>query len=147
MNQNEYLWSKGLGYCCLNERFVAKLFFCEWCLMPFLTIFQLYRGGQCTYPCFPGVLLTSTLHNILSKPLTAFPLNHCRNNGQLRERNESCRNDYHQSSEKILAKPGIEPVLESAVLPAELWGSALWLNIDKNHFVGQTVNHNVSCYR
>ena len=26
---------------------------------------------QCTYPCFPGVLLTSTLHNILSKPLAA----------------------------------------------------------------------------
>ena len=30
---------------------------------------QLYRGDQCTYPCFPGVLLTSTSHNIPSKPL------------------------------------------------------------------------------
>ena len=27
-------------------------------LMPFTTWFQLYRGGQCSYPCFPGVLLT-----------------------------------------------------------------------------------------
>ena len=34
-------------------------------------------------PCtFPGVLLTSTPHNILSKPLGAFPRDHCRNNGQ-----------------------------------------------------------------
>ena len=28
-------------------------------------------------------LLTSAKHNILSKPLAAFPHNHCRNNGQL----------------------------------------------------------------
>ena len=53
--------------------------------MPFSTVFQLYRSGQCTFPCFPGVLLTSIPQNILSKPLAAFPHNHCRNNGQ-RER-------------------------------------------------------------
>ena len=23
-------------------------------------LLQIYRGSQCTYPCFPGVLLTST---------------------------------------------------------------------------------------
>ena len=45
------------------------------------TVFQLYRGGQCTIPCFPRVLLTCTPHNILSKPLAAFPHSHCRNNG------------------------------------------------------------------
>ena len=32
---------------------------------------------QCTYPCFPGILLTSTPHNILSMPLAAFPHNNC----------------------------------------------------------------------
>ena len=54
----------------------------EWCLSPFSTVFLLYRGGQCTYPCFRGILLTSTRHNILSEPLTAFLHDHCRNNGQ-----------------------------------------------------------------
>ena len=66
-----------------------------WCLTPFSTVFELYCGDQCTYPCFPRVLLTSTQHNILSKSLAAFPHNQCRNNGQRLERNESCRNDYH----------------------------------------------------
>ena len=43
----------------------------------FATVFQLYHGGQSTYPCSPGVLLTSTMYNILSKPLAAFPLTNC----------------------------------------------------------------------
>ena len=30
-----------------------------WCLRPSLIVIQLYRGGQCTYPCFPRVLLIS----------------------------------------------------------------------------------------
>ena len=81
----------------------------EWCLTPFSTILLLYRRGQCTYPCFPGGLLTSAPHKFLSKPLAAFPHNHCRNKRQRWEGNESCRNDYHQSSERILTEPGIEP--------------------------------------
>ena len=40
-----------------------------WCLTSFSTVFQLSRGSHCTYPYFPGVPLTSTSHNILSKPL------------------------------------------------------------------------------
>ena len=42
----------------------------------------LFGHSFITYPCFPGVLLTSTPHNIPSKPLAAFPHNHCRNNRQ-----------------------------------------------------------------
>ena len=43
----------------------------------FLTRFTtLFRGGQCTYRCFPGVLLTNTPRIILSKPLAAFQHNH-----------------------------------------------------------------------
>ena len=38
---------------------------------PLLTLFLLYRLGQCTYPYFPGFLLTTTPHNILSEPLAA----------------------------------------------------------------------------
>ena len=29
--------------------------------MPFSKVFQLHHSGQCTYPCFPWVLLTSTI--------------------------------------------------------------------------------------
>ena len=42
-----------------------------WCLTPFSTVYQLHHGGRCAYPCFPGVLVTSTPHNILSNPLAA----------------------------------------------------------------------------
>ena len=48
-------------------------------------LFQLCRGGLCTYPCFTRVLLISAPKNIRSKPLAAFPHNHCRNNGQQSE--------------------------------------------------------------
>ena len=88
------------------------------CLTPFSTVFPLYCSGICTYPCFPGVLLTSTPYNILSKPLAAFPHKHCLNNWQRWERDESCRNDYHQSSENILAELGIEPATCSEVCNA-----------------------------
>ena len=71
-------------------------------IVPFSTLCQFYCGGQCTYPWFSGVLLTSTPHSVLSKPLAAFPHNHCRNNGQQWERNESCHNDCPQSSERIM---------------------------------------------
>ena len=88
----------------------------------------LCHSDQCTYPCFPGVLLTSTLYNILSKPLAAFPHNHSRNTRQWWERNESCRNDYdinawkeYWPSQGSNQRP---PVLKSAALPIELWGSA-----------------------
>ena len=63
----------------------------------FNSISVIYRSGQGTYPCFPGVPSTSILHNILTKSLAAFPRNHSRNNRQRWERNESCRSDYHQS--------------------------------------------------
>ena len=58
-----------------------------WGLTPFSTLFQLYHGGQCTNPCFPRILLNSTPHNILSKPLASFPHYHCCNNGQRWEMN------------------------------------------------------------
>ena len=85
------------------------------CLPPFPTAFQLYQGGQRTYPCFPEVLLTSSLHDIPSEPLAAFPHNHCPNNGLSWESNEICSNEYHQSSEKILAEPGDRTQLSKGI--------------------------------
>ena len=104
--------------------------------MVFSKLFQLYRGGQYIYLCFPGVILTSTLRTILSKPLAAFPHNHCRNNWQRWQRNESCRNDYHQSSERTLAEPGIKPATScSLVLKATDWA----MELSRNSF-DQAVN-------
>ena len=86
------------------------------------TLFHLDRVGQGTYPCFPGIPFTCSPHITLPKLPATFPHNHCRNNGQRWERNESCRNDYYQPSERILAEPGIEPATscpQVATLPAE----------------------------
>ena len=44
----------------------------------FKALFQLHRGRQCTYPCFPEVSVNSTPHNVLSQQLAAFPHNHHR---------------------------------------------------------------------
>ena len=55
-----------------------------WCLNT-LSTFHLYHGIQCTYSCFPGVLSTSTTHNIISKPLSSFPHNLHQNNEQQQE--------------------------------------------------------------
>ena len=93
----------------------VKSYCCHCCMVVwwsthFLTVFQLHFGSQCTYPCFPGFFLNSTSHNSLSKPLAAFLYNHCQNDGQRWERNESCHKDYHQSLERILAEAGIKPV-------------------------------------
>ena len=66
----------------LEKAGLMRLVVIVWCLTPFSIVFQLYYGGQCTNACFPGVLLTSIPHNSISKLLTAFPHNHCRNNGQ-----------------------------------------------------------------
>ena len=124
-------------------------------LMGCSTLFHLYQGGQCTHPCFPGVLLTNTPHDILSKPLAAFLHNHCQNNGQSWERNESCRNDYHQSLERILAKPAMKAATScSQVRNTTDWAmglsifcfshSAFWadqsdlLQMDLTHFLSSS---------
>ena len=71
--------------------------------------YQLRYGSWCIRdkgaPIYAGVLLTSTPHSILPKSLAAVPHYHHRKSEQWWEMNESCPNDYHQSSEIILAKP------------------------------------------
>ena len=71
--------------------------------MQFSTLFQLYHGDQCTYPCFPGAPLTSIPNNILCKPPAAFPNNHFTIDNSERGMNLvtiTC----HQSSEKIIGR-------------------------------------------
>ena len=74
--------------------------------MTLSTLFQLNRSGQCMLPCFPEVWFTSSRYGVLFKPMAAFPYNYCQSNGQ---KSESCHNDYHQSSKKILTESGMEP--------------------------------------
>ena len=65
-------------------------------------------------------------------PLAAFPHNHCRINRQWWERNESCPNDYHQSSERISAQQAIEPATScSQVCNTTEWAMGLGSNIWK----------------
>ena len=78
----------------------------EWFLSSFSTLFHLYCGSQCIYPCFPGVLLTSTLHNIPFKPLAVFPHNHCLNYGSSKKEKKTI-SDYHQSSDRKMAEPEV----------------------------------------
>ena len=100
----------------------------EWCLMPFSTIFQLYHGGQCTYPCFPRVLLTSCLHNMLSKPpplLSHITIVKTTDSGK-KWMNPVAMTIINPQKE-YLPSWGLNqrpPVLKSATLPTELWGLA-----------------------
>ena len=81
---------------------------CEWLIYWLYDVscrFQRYfsyiaAATASAYPFFPGVLFTTTPHDTLSRPL---------DNGQRWERNESCRNVCHRSSERILFYPRIEP--------------------------------------
>ena len=82
---------------------------------------------------------SAQLINILSKPLSAPPHKHCRNNEQLYERNISCCNDYHQSLERILAEPRTEPATCFPVLYATDWALGLCLSTNKA-FVEENLN-------
>ena len=81
-----------------------------WCLMPFSTVFQLYHSGQCTYPCFPGILLTRTPHNIPREEwiLSQWP-------SSIPRKNIGRAGDQNQWP----------PVLKSCMLPTELLGLGL----------------------
>ena len=93
----------GIGYVCANQRTCQRFYNYNLAYsMVFNAVFNSTLVISASAPIqFPGVLLTTTPYNILSKPLAAFPHNQCRNNGQPWEWNESCRNDYHQSLERI----------------------------------------------
>ena len=67
------------------------------------TSFQSYYGFQYTYPCFPGVSLTSSLHCILSMFLAGFYITIIQTL-VLGAMNKSCPTEYHQSSEGNLIK-------------------------------------------
>ena len=93
------------------------------------TVFKLYLGGQCTYPCFPGVLLASTPHNILPSHwlLSHITIVDTMDGGERGMNpvvmNKSNINPWKKYwlSQGSTQQP---PVLKSVALPAELWSSA-----------------------
>ena len=96
--------------------------------MPFWTSFQVYRWDQFACLCFSWISVTTTPHNILSKPLAAFSLNNRRTNCKQGDENESCRNYYRQSQEGNRPSRGSNqqpPVLKSCTLPAGLLAPGL----------------------
>ena len=98
---------------------------------PISTLFKLYHGSQCTWPCFPRVLFTRTQHNILFKPLAAFLHNQCQNNGQ-----RSGRGMIPVAmTDTVIKKKEYRPIwgsnhwpsfLKSCILPTELHGFSIW---------------------
>ena len=92
-------------------------------LMPFSTLFQLCHGGQCSCPCFPGVILISTPHNILSKPQAAFSHNHVKTMDS-DERGMNCAamtiiNTWKEYWPSWVSNQR-NPILKSCTLPTEL---------------------------
>ena len=56
----------------ITPKHVILMFDCMVFKVVFNGISVIIRSGHCTYPCFPGALLSSTPHNIPSQPLAAF---------------------------------------------------------------------------
>ena len=77
-----YSIDKKCGWGVLGQTESRMMKLIGWCLTLFSLLFHLYRGGQCTSSCLPGILFTSTLLKILSNPLAAFQHNHGQDNGQ-----------------------------------------------------------------
>ena len=82
---------------------------------------------QCTYPCFLGILLTSTSHNIILKPLAAFPNNHYITTDSGERGMNPVAMTIINLRRKYWPSQGSNKrplVLKSATLQTELWGSA-----------------------
>ena len=101
-----------------------------WYCTPFSTVFQLYRGGTCTYPCILGVLLTSTSHNVLSHITIVETVD-----SDDRDMNPVAVNIINPRKEYWPSRWSNHrlPVLKSSTLLNELWGLAL-LNLNKQCF-------------
>ena len=90
-----------------------------WCLTPFSTVFQL----KCTFPCFPRLHLTSTLHNFFRSLSVCFPTSLCSKQWTA-VRKEWILSQWLSSilGKKILVEPRIEPAISrSQVLCATDW--------------------------
>ena len=91
-------------------------------------LFQLYRGSQCTYPCFPGVIFAIAPHNIFSKPLAVFShsIVETMENGEIGINPAAMT--ITNAGEEYLPSRGSNkrpPILKSCTLRTELYGLAV----------------------
>ena len=106
------------------EKFIVLIL---WCLTPFPTLFQLYRDGKCTYPCFPGALSPVL-------PTIFFPSHWLLSHITIVETTDSGERGMNPVAMTIIIprkeywpSRGLNqrpPVLKSATLSTELWNSA-----------------------
>ena len=88
-----------------------------WCLTPFLTLFQLYRGGHCTYSCFPRVHFTSTCTIFFPSEWLLSPHNHRRKmDSAEREMNPVSKTIIKWWSEKYITKEILQKYIDTRPL-------------------------------
>ena len=95
---------------------------------PISTFFQLHIVGQCTYSCFPGVILISIPLDFLSKFFRIFEI---LERGE-REMNPVAMTVINSLKEKLPNRGSKQrpPVLKSGMLPTELWRLDLYTSKD-----------------
>ena len=100
-------WTNILGIEILTIQ--SSSFITSYHFSPLIRPWNLKCRGQYTYPCFHGVLLTTNSTKYSFKDAGCFPTETSSSKQwtAVRDRNEFCRNDYHQSSEWILAEPEV----------------------------------------
>ena len=105
---------------------LSKNYLCGKELRPFTKGFQIYRSGQCSCPCFPGVLLTSVPHNILFKPLSTFQITIVQklDSGE-RGMNHVAMTIFNPQTEYCQSRRSNQrhTILKSCAVPTEPWGS------------------------
>ena len=95
------------------------------CLTPFSKVFQLYHSGQCTYLCFPGVILTVFCTIFFPSLLLLSHITIVETKNKRERGMNPVTMTFINPQKEYWPSRGSnqQPVLKPTVLPTELWGS------------------------